>query len=164
MVHVADAAAFYVGIMNQGGNYYTTPDVMAEVEHLPSAKLVAETLKSLGRLEIEEPTALQVKSVTTQASRTGDLAKLSPTDISILALAADLHVRLGQVDLISDDYSVLNVARSLSLEVRSVSNRGIARKIRWVLYCPGCGKSYRGKVMECNVCGTALKRKPRKIV
>lgn len=164
MVHVADAAAFYVGVVNQGGNYYTTPKVMAEVEHLPSARLVAETLKSLGRLEIEEPTALQVRSVTTQASRTGDLAKLSPTDISILALAADLHVRLGQVDLISDDYSVLNVARSLSLEVRSVSNRGIARRIRWVLYCPGCGKSYRGRVTECNACGTTLKRKPRKTI
>ena len=137
---------------------------MAEVEHLPSARLAAETLRSLGRLEIEEPPAPQIRSVTTQASRTGDLAKLSATDISILALAVELHVRLGQVDLISDDYSVQNVARSLSVEVRSVSKRGITRGIRWVLYCPGCGRSYRGKVAECDACGTPLKRKPHQTV
>src|SRR5687767_1654024 len=46
------------------------------------------------------------------AGRTGDLAKLSATDVDVLALALDLG---GAV--LSDDYRIQNVGRALGLAV-----------------------------------------------
>jgi rRNA maturation endonuclease Nob1 len=41
---------------------------------------------------------------------------------------------------------------------------GIRRLLEWVRYCPACHREYAADygATSCTVCGTELKRKPRK--
>lgn len=97
------------------------------------------------------------------AGKSGDLQKLSNTDISIIALGMQLKRNGYYVTIVSDDYSIQNVVKFSGLNFSPVMTRGISRTIRWFLYCSGCGKVfYDSNIVICDVCGTKLKRKMRR--
>jgi UPF0271 protein len=89
----------------------------------------------------------------------GEAQSLSETDISVLALTHQL-----EATLISDDYSVQNLADELGLSYTGMNTRGIKRRFQWIHYCPGCRKQYTEPQPDniCLICGTELKRKPGK--
>ncbi|MEM3061768.1 MAG: nucleic acid-binding protein, partial [Candidatus Bathyarchaeia archaeon] len=91
----------------------------------------------------------------------GEKLVLSEADLEILALAFDLKLKGESPVIVSDDYSIQNMAESLGLKYSSLATFGISHKFEWILYCPACFKkypqSYSSKV--CAICGTALKRK-----
>ena len=61
-------------------------------------------------------------------------------------------------EIISDDFSISNVAKNLRLKISPVMTGGIKDVGKWVHYCPGCRSNHKnGK--ECPMCGTPLKRK-----
>ncbi|MEM4243379.1 MAG: hypothetical protein QXP44_01080, partial [Candidatus Bathyarchaeia archaeon] len=64
-----------------------------------------------------------------------------------------------------DDYAIQNVAAQMGIEFASLATFGIRRLLEWVRYCPACRREYTAdyKSTKCTVCGTVLKRKPRKI-
>ncbi len=128
----------------------TTPSVVAELVDLRS-KGRLEALLAEG-LSIREPDRRFLEEVDAAARRTGDAEKLSPTDREILALARET----GAV-LVTDDFAVQNVARSLGVTTRSIHQRA-ARQVRWRFRCSGCGRYYKDPG-ECPVCGAAIKRK-----
>ena len=93
------------------------------------------------------------------ARKTGDLEKLSETDIDVLALAKELGVTL-----VSDDYNIQNVAEKIGIKYISVFNKRISKFFVWRKYCPACKKYLGSELNECPTCGTALKRVPSKKV
>jgi endoribonuclease Nob1 len=155
---VLDSTAFYAGIPYQGnGRYYTTYLVLEEVKHHSVGSSLIHT-----RVQVTEPTVDSVSRVKSTASKTGDLGALSPTDISLLALALDLQLGESRASLITDDFAVRNVAEVLSIPLSQTSMKGGEwRNITWKIYCKGCGKQYTNpKLTRCPVCGTDLVRKP----
>ena len=106
-----------------------------------------------GRLRIREPDGASVKAARVAARRTGDMMQLSRQDISIIALGIEMDG-----NIVTDDFAISNVARSLGLKVSPVMTSGITDAGRWIHYCPGCRTSHTG-TSECPACGTRLKRK-----
>ncbi len=91
------------------------------------------------------------------AKRTGDDTRLSPVDMTVLALALDVNGTIW-----SDDYSIQNVARVLGVEFKPVGMKGIQKVVKWNYKCTGCGKWYKEKYPDCPICGSPLKGCRRK--
>ncbi len=140
---VLDASAFYAGVpfagwdSAPGASYVTTPDVYDEVSHIKSGHGALDVLIASGRLSLEKPAPASMDEARRAAEATGDMPNLSGPDVSAIALC--MQAGLG---IVTDDYAVSNVMRSLNLGVTPVMTRGISAVMRWLYYCPGC--SYGG--------------------
>ena len=91
------------------------------------------------------------------AVATGDLTRLSPVDLEVLALA----LSTGQ-KLFTDDYSLQNVCRHLGQPFESVSNKRSRELWSWELKCIGCRATRKVETKqeaECDVCGSPMKVK-----
>ncbi len=84
--------------------------------------------------------------------------------MQILALALEIKSRGDTPKIITDDYSIQNVATKLNLEFVALVTFGIKKVLNWIRYCPACHKTYppNSKAKECQICGTELKRKPQR--
>ena len=114
------------------------------------------------RLIIKEPSTEMLLKVQISSTRLGDSFCLSETDKEVLALALELKASGKTPKIVSDDYSIQNVATELNIGFISQSTQGIRRLLKWTIYCPACYKNYPAnhKSNECDICGTILKRKP----
>ncbi len=91
------------------------------------------------------------------AATTGDLPRLSPVDLDILALA----LATGET-LFTDDYSLQNVCRSVDHPFEAVSNKRSRQQWSWELRCIGCRATKKAdsqKEEECEICGSPMKVK-----
>jgi UPF0271 protein len=117
-----------------------------------------------GKLRIRTPNDLFLSKVKTAATQVGDTLFLSETDLQLLALALELKTGGYSPLIITDDYSMQNVANQMGIEFASLATFGIRRRWQWIRYCPACHKQYPAdsNIKKCQVCGTELKRKPQK--
>ena len=151
---ILDASAFYAGVpFGGGGTWYTTPPVFEEILHIKRSQDVLNTMVGAGRLQIREPRKESVRRAVESSRRTGDFNQLSRQDISVLALCLEMG---GQI--VTDDFAVSNVARSLKMTVLPVMTGGIRDEGVWIHYCPGCARNFKNE-KECPLCGTRLRRK-----
>lgn len=104
------------------------------------------------KVRISEPGKAAKEKVDRAARETGDIARLSPVDRELLALA----VELGAV-LLTDDYSIQNLAQHLGIPYRPVGLKAIQKKLVWNYRCTGCGKIFKEQHPDCPVCGSALR-------
>ncbi len=142
--------------------YYTTSEVIKEVSHQQFRNAVIQSLVDGGRLIVLNPAANFARQVKETARRSGDLRRVSDTDLSVVALALQLKEVNDGVTIISDDYSVENLASLFKISHAAVITRGITRAVHWLVYCTGCGKAFGDRRLDvCDVCGTRLKRKIR---
>lgn len=157
---VLDAAGFFAGYASTAlGEVYAPPSVLAEVRDRRSRQITAYALSG-GKVAVIEPERIDVEQVRRAAAATGDLGRLSPTDIDVLALARKLLREGCRVVVVTDDRAVQNVAIHLGAEVMGVKRPPIRRARRFVYVCPACG--YRSeKPGTCPVCGTELRRASR---
>lgn len=149
MKRVLDASALLTG-RQFSGELCTVPEVLRELRHhgmTPQLEAVLET-----QVRILSPGAEALARVRAAGEATGDAHRLSPTDTALLALALD-----AQAVLVTDDYSIQNVARSLGIPFETVMEKGIAEVWRWTYRCTGCGKTWPEWHEECPICGSALK-------
>jgi endoribonuclease Nob1 len=155
---VLDAGAFYAGIpFLSSGSHCTTEAVFAEVKHIKRSHAAIDVLVDLGKLRIIEPDQSDVEKVVEVAKKTGDSAKLSEADTSILALALSV-----KKTLVTGDYAVANVANVMKIPVRSTSSKGIYEVRRWITYCSACSRTFGPNTNECLLCGNKLRRKYKK--
>lgn len=109
-------------------------------------------------LTVHDATSASRDLVRQMANQTGDISRLSLTDISVLALGLDLHHQeKTEVWLLTDDYSMQNVALALDLRVESISQRGITKRFKWTCRCQGCGKKFKEHINICPICGATTK-------
>jgi UPF0271 protein len=121
-----------------------------------------EFLKETG-LTIQTPSQEALRKVKKTAQKTGDDRRLSPADIEILALAIDLNQEPDtDTAILTDDYSIQNVAAVLGVRFLGFSQNIITQKFKWVSRCPGCGKQFNEPVDICPICGTKTRSSPRK--
>lgn len=103
------------------------------------------------RIKVESPSKAALEKIKAEAQKTGDLDRLSQTDIQVLALALEIGA-----PLISDDYSIQNVASSIGLKCMPMETKGISRIYFWQYVCRGCGKEFERHRSECDICGKEL--------
>ncbi len=149
MRRVLDASALLSGA-SFDGELYTTPEAVQEVRRLGSTPQLEAILAT--KVRVLSPAAESVEAVDAAARGTGDIARLSPTDRGLLALARELG---GTI--LTDDYSIQNVAARLGLPYERVLERGITEVVRWRYRCTGCGRFFEEAMKECPVCGSRVK-------
>ena len=152
-----DSSAFYAGIpFSSNEPSYITSLVYNEIEHIKKDHDAIQILIETKRLTINEPEDRFVTSTIDAAKKSGDFSNLSDEDISTIALSLQLNA-----DLVTDDFAVSNVAKSINIKVIPVMTNGIKNVVTWKYYCPGCKTDF-SKLTECPRCGNKLKRKAMK--
>ncbi len=135
----------------------TTPGVSDEFSPGGRDFRMFELLKETG-LTIEMPSKDAIKTAKQTAKETGDDRRLSLADIEIVALALDINKKPDQeATILSDDYSIQNVASTLDIKYQGFMQKEITKKFKWVSRCPGCGKQFNEIKKICTICGTATK-------
>ena len=161
---VLDTSAFLAGFdpFSLSEEQVTVPKVEEEILRNSMVKLRFQTALESGKVKVKAPSQEYAAKVKVSASKVGDFHKLSEADMQLLALAFELKSQGYAPQIVSDDYSIQNVAKQLGIEFYALATFGIKRHIEWIRYCPACYKQYPAdaKFRECQVCGTALKRKP----
>jgi UPF0271 protein len=106
-------------------------------------------------LQIRAPTNASLRMVKERAKETGDDQRLSSADFEILALALDLQSEKDcEVTILTDDYSIQNVALLMNLKFQGFSQKEITQRYQWISHCPGCKRRFQEPVDVCPVCGT----------
>jgi len=116
------------------------------------------------KLTVRSPKSSVFQDIQEASRKVGDMRYLSEADFQVLALALELKGRGLSPVIVTDDYSIQNVANKIDVEFTSLMTFGIKFRFKWILYCPACYRKYPSdyKFKVCEVCGTELKRKPKK--
>lgn len=138
----------------------TTPEVLFEIQLSGATGRRLEHLLAAG-LGVESPAAMHAKAVERMAKEAGSEGRLSDADRSVLALALQYR---DHASLLSDDYTVLDLARRLGVHAEPVSKAGITSTQDWRVRCAGCGRHFtdRKAGQPCPICGSELRLKPRR--
>jgi len=165
-VIVLDTSAFIAGFdpLTVPEKQYTVPEVKKELiaGSMPWMRFNAAVENR--KLIIRNPKDSFFQEIQEASRKVGDMRYLSEADLQILALALELKGRGLSPLIITDDYSIQNVANKIDVEFTSLLTFGIKFRFKWILYCPACYHKYPPdyKFNICEVCGTTLKRKPKK--
>lgn len=149
MRYILDAS-FFFGDYPSPREAFTTPEVITELLDI-TAKMRYEVLVSQG-LIVTEPGKDAIAKTVTAAEKSGDLRVLSPTDISVIALALELT---GTI--ISDDFAIQNVSRHLKIPIQNILQKKAKRRV-WKYICSGCGVEIPNGG-ECPICGSLPKKR-----
>ena len=168
LVVVLDTSAFLAGYdpFAHSEEQVTVPKVEEEILRNSMIKMRFETAVESGKVKVRAPTKESSNAAKGSASKVGDSFKLSEADMQLLALALELKQEGYAPQIVTDDYSIQNVATQMGIGFSALATFGIKRLLEWIRYCPACHKEYPAntKSKECQVCGTELKRKPRRAV
>lgn len=145
-IHVIDSSAIFQRKAIYK-NMVTVPEVAAEI--LDEASAIYFSVKNL---RIEEASCESVDEVVEVAKKTGDIHKLSKTDIKVLAKAVDEVKKGNDVVLVTDDYAIQNVAMRLGIKFEGIIQSQISKEFKWVKMCKGCGRKIESDI--CPVCGS----------
>jgi UPF0271 protein len=163
---VLDTSAFIAGFdpLAVPEKQYTVPEVRRElaVGSMPWMRFKAAVEN--GKLMIKKPKDSFCQEILEASRKVGDMRYLSEADLQVLALALELKAEGLTPIVVTDDYSIQNVANKVDVEFTSLLTFGIKFRFKWILYCPACYRKYPPdyKSKVCEVCGTELKRKPKK--
>ncbi len=145
-VHVIDSSAIFQRKAVYA-NMVTVPEVAAEI--LDDASALYFSVKNL---RVEEASRESIEEVVEVAKKTGDIHKLSKTDIRVLAKALDEMKKGNEVVLVTDDYAIQNVAMKLGIKFEGIIQSQISKEFKWVKVCKGCGRKIDSDI--CPVCGS----------
>jgi endoribonuclease Nob1 len=161
-----DTSAFLAGFdpFSVGEEQVTVSNVEEEIRTNSMTWVRFKAATENAKIMVKRPTEEALKKVEECAIQVGDSFFLSETDKNVLALALELKTTVCDPQIVTDDYSIQNVAKRLGIEFTSLATLGIRRVLEWIRYCPACHREYAANCAstECDVCGTQLKRKPRK--
>lgn len=159
-IKILDASAFIGGYHPTDKNNYTIPEVTQELKDIQSQSILNNALKD-DLLKIQEPNLNNIKIISDTIKKSGDVLRLSDVDKKLLALSIQKKSEHNDVLLLTDDYSIQNVAKILKIPFQSIITNGINQIYSWKLICKGCKKEYSKDYPypECEICGSSLYKK-----
>ncbi len=146
---ILDTSALLSG-MDFEGELYTSQHILDELRRQGTDPRMEALLET--KVQLREPSAKAIAETRRKAAATGDVRRLSPTDVQVLALALDLR---GTV--VTDDYSIQNVAKELGVPYRGAGLAEIREGVEWHYRCTGCGRYFQEPLETCPVCGSPVK-------
>ena len=153
MVIVLDSSALFSMEDLPDGDCVCPPGVVDELRKYKDRRL--DLWGDMLRVSDCSPESME--KVKEEAKKSGALGRLSPVDLTVIALGLDLD---GIV--YSDDYSIENVCTRLGIRYRPVGTGGIKKVEKWNYQCIGCKKWYKEKMDECPICGSPMKAHRKK--
>jgi UPF0271 protein len=132
---------------------YTSPRVINEIKPGGRMHRNLQYLISAG-LSVIKPGKTIIKDVKQYAELTGDIGRLSETDIEILALAKEL-----EATVLTDDYSMQNLATLMGVKYQTIAEIGIKHRYIWAYRCKSCGNYWQKLYKKCPTCGGVLRTK-----
>ena len=153
MIIVLDSSALFSMEDLPDGDCVCPPGVIDELRKYKDRRL--DLWGDMLRVSDCSPESME--KVKEEARKSGDLGRLSPVDLTVIALGLDLD---GVV--YSDDYSIENVCTRLGIQYRPVGTGGIKKVEKWNYQCIGCKKWYKEKMDECPICGSPMKAHRKK--
>ena len=163
---VLDTSAFIAGFdpLTVTEKQYTVPEVKNELNtgSMPWMRFNAAIERE--KVIILKPQKKFFQDVIEASKKVGDIRYLSEPDLQVLALALELKNCGLNPLIVTDDYSIQNVANKIDVGFTSLMTFGIKFRFNWILYCSACYRKYPQNYPSkiCEVCGTELKRKPTK--
>lgn len=161
---ILDTSAFIAGFdpFIVEDDLYSVPAVGGELAEGSLPKIRFDAAAQSGKLKMREPSFDHVNIVKESSKEIGDVLFLSEADMKILALGSQLKEGGWAPTIVTDDYSIQNVARKIGVNYVPLMTFGIRYYVHWLLYCPACRRNYPSdyRFGRCEVCGTDLKRKP----
>jgi len=149
---VVDSSALFSGKgLSSANELFTTPGVLSEINPGGRVRKQFEYLLAAG-LTVQAPSKESLALMNRAAERTGDIGRLSKADLELLALAKELDATI-----LSDDYSIQNMAVEVGIKYKPVAQDGITKKLAWEYRCGGCGMTLKKMASECPVCGSSVK-------
>jgi len=161
---VLDTSAFIAGFdpLSVVDDVYSVPAVERELtpNSLPWTRF--KTAIENGKLKVRAPHLTFLERVKEASKTVGDVLFLSEVDLQVLALALELKSWGYSPLVVTDDYSIQNVANQMAVKFASLMTFGIRFRHQWMMYCPACYRKYPPDYRNetCQVCGTKLRRKP----
>lgn len=156
LVYVLDTVAFISGkSFSMTHRFFTIPEVENELKR-SSDKRRFDYFVNAG-MEIRTPGRQSLDKIEEYSKKTGDVGRLSGVDKSLLALAMEMDAVL-----VTDDYSLQNLAAELNIKYQSVGESGIKEVIHWEYKCKGCARIWEKRHKNCPVCGLELKTSRKK--
>ena len=131
---------------------YSSPMIVEEIQHGRMRRHLDYLLEA--GLTIMAPSQEVLDLVRKTARESGDIGRVSEADIEILSLARELDAVL-----LSDDYSIQNLASILGIRFQGVAQEGITEVFEWEYRCRGCGRYFKEMHKACPVCGSELRTK-----
>ncbi|WP_455281005.1 NOB1 family endonuclease [[Eubacterium] cellulosolvens] len=166
IVYILDTSALVMGVNPSiiKGEVYSVPEVESELPSDSMAALRFATSRDSSILLVQSPNQSSCDMVRKASLKLGERLSLSKADLQILALGLDLRLKGMSPTIVSDDYSIQNVAEHLGINYTFLATFGITYEFNWSIYCPACFRRYVHNYTEhlCEVCGTKLKRKVMK--
>ncbi|MCL4344418.1 MAG: hypothetical protein JRN26_04050 [Nitrososphaerota archaeon] len=156
--YILDAAGLFRISLIDSKALFTTNEVVNEVASENERLIVNSYIKSF-RLKVLEP---DKKASGLALNITGTSPRLTEADISVIALALQLGEQYD-ITVITDDYELQNVLALHNIKCKGIKTTGIKKIIQWTYRCTGCGRYFKKPFEICPYCGSAVKRKPRKI-
>lgn len=145
---VLDSSAFFSMDALPDEEHVCPPGVIKELEKYDDPRLALWG----DMVHVMDCSKESLDRVKETASRTGDIGRLSPVDLTVLALAVDVDGTIW-----SDDYTIQNLASVMGIGFHPVGMTGIKMVYKWKYKCIGCGKWYKEKLPDCPICGSQLK-------
>jgi len=107
-----------------------------------------------------EPSREFLRAARRAADEAGERQALSDADIGLVAMGLQLRSEGREVTILSDDYSVQNLAAALGIRFKPLAAAGIKLLFKWSLYCPACRKLHPPTAdLLCARCGGPLRRR-----
>lgn len=153
--YVLDTSALLSGKEFPNGELYIPPSVLEEMRPGGRMRRKVDFYLEAG-MKVQEPVPESEAVVKRKAAETGDEARISETDLEVLALALDLGATI-----LTDDYSIQNLARNLGIQYYPLQMRGIKEAWTWDYVCSGCGRRYEKPAGNCPECGSKIKTRRR---
>jgi UPF0271 protein len=135
----------------------TTPGVSKELKPGGRDYQFFQFLKEKGLTE-RSPSKKSLQHIKKTIIKTGDIDRLSNTDIEILSLAYELKKQDKRPVILTDDFSIQNIAEYLGIEYEGINQLKITKKFKWYCRCRGCGKKFQKNLKTCPICGAEVKK------
>jgi UPF0271 protein len=154
---VIDTSSILAGFQFDGTMEYFIPPLAADEIRRGQKKEELDGLIERETLKVQAPSLMNMDKVTVGAQESGDINRMSRADMEIVALAFEIDAVI-----ISDDYSIQNLAKKMNVEYRPFGKNAIREEFQWTYRCKGCGKFYEKEQRpDCPICGSevVMKRK-----
>ena len=151
MIYVLDTSAILSGKPMPPAHECVLPlSVVDEIRH-GRMKNALDFILEAGAKALN-PSGKELARVREAARKTGDEARISGPDADSIALALEMDATL-----LTDDYSMQNLATVLSIDYKALSQAGIKEIWTWQHRCKGCGRYFEEAQKECPVCGSEVR-------
>ncbi len=154
-IWILDTTAIILGKRPEG-HLITIHEIIEEVrDRISRLKL------EISEISVEESKEKYIDIIIKNAEKTGDIHRLSETDVKLLAKAMELKENGLSAVILTDDYTIQNIASHLEIPYEPVIQRGISKEYKWEKVCSGCRRVIPDHSI-CPVCGSPVILKRRK--